>query len=210
MIPGLHVVTDDEVLRRGNFLSAAETVLQEGGEDVALHLRGPGTGGRVLFSLGAALMDLAGSTGSRILANDRVDLALALGLPGAHLGQRSIPPESARSILGPGSLVGLSVHGPGEARSRYDEVLDYLFVGAVFATTSHPGQAPVGTEMLQEIRGVTTLPLVGIGGIRPSRVSEVLAAGAVGVAVLGGVWNAEDPGAATRHYLDELEKGKGA
>jgi thiamine-phosphate diphosphorylase len=204
VIPTLHVVTDDEILRREDFLAKAILVLAAGGADLALHLRGPETAGRVLQRLAEPLRDRARTVGSRLLANDRVDLAFGLRLSGAHLGQRSLPPVDARSILGPGRLLGLSVHGPEEVDRGAEGALDFLFVGTIFTSSSHPGRHPGGPERIREIRGLTDLPLLAIGGIDLRRVSEVLEAGAHGVAVLGGVWNARDPEDAVRGYLSEL------
>jgi len=213
VIPKLHIVTDDEILSREGFISRAARVLESGGGDVALHLRGPRTTGRVLYSLARALKDTAHASGSTFLANDRVDLALALDLSGVHLGQRSLPPDMARGILGPHRLLGLSVHGAGEAREGLDGAVDFLLAGTIFPSASHPEEvpegAPGGVARIREIQGVTHLPLLAIGGITPGKVGEVLAAGAHGVAVRGGIWDAEDPILATRVYLNELGKGAG-
>jgi len=141
-----------------------------------------------------------------VLANDRVDLALAIDLPGAHLGQRSLPPVVARRILGEGRLLGLSVHGAEEAREGRGDVLDFLILGTIFSTPSHPGEKPGGVGRIREVQVVTTLPLIAIGGITPEGVGEVMAAGAHGVAVRGGVWDAADPMDATGGYLLELEE----
>ena len=211
MIPSLHLITDDEILARDDFPGQARRMLEEGGQDVALHLRGPGTCGRVLFDLAVALLDQSARSGSLLLINDRIDIALALGLPGVHLGQRSLPPRVARTLLGPQSLLGLSVHGAEEARTgaaaspgHADPGLDFLVVGSIFPTSSHPGRNPGGLAVLREVRAVSALPLLAIGGLTPERVEEVMAVGAHGVAVRGGAWDGEDPKAAIRVYLEEV------
>jgi thiamine-phosphate pyrophosphorylase len=213
VIPTLHIVTDDEILRREDFIFRAARVLEAGGEDVALHLRGPRTTGRILYSLARALQGIAQASGSTFLANDRVDLALALALSGAHLGQRSLPPEVARDVLGPHRLLGLSVHGAEEAREGLNGAVDFLLAGTMFPSASHPegfpGGTPGGVARIRAIQEVTHIPLLAIGGITPEKVGEVLAAGAHGVAVRGGIWDAVDPTAATRGYLYELGKGTG-
>jgi len=217
VIPTLHIVTDDEILRREDFIFRAARVLEAGGEDVALHLRGPRTTGRILYSLARALQGIAQASGSTFLAHDRVDLDLDLALSGAHLGQRSLPPEVARDVLGPHRLLGLSVHGAEEAGEGLNGAVDFLLAGTIFPSASHPGGvpgggpggAPGGVARIREIQGVTHLPLLAIGGITPKKVGEVLAAGAHGVAVRGGIWDAGDPTAATRVYLYELGKETG-
>ncbi|MFH1765416.1 MAG: thiamine phosphate synthase [Gemmatimonadota bacterium] len=221
MIPTLHVITDDEILTREGFVFKAMGVLEAGGEGVVFHLRGPRTSGKVLHSLARVLKGPAEAHGCRLLANDRVDLALALDLSGAHLGQRSLPPGVARRILGPHRLLGLSVHGLTEAGEGLTGIVDFLLAGTIYPSFSHPegipegvpgggaGGVPGGVARIREIRGISTVPLVAIGGMTPDRVAEVLAAGAHGVAVRGGIWDAGDPTAATRVYLEELEKGSG-
>jgi thiamine-phosphate pyrophosphorylase len=206
VIPKLHVVTDDQILSRRDVLGTARSILEAGRQSVALHLRGPGTPGRELFRLAAALQPDAEASGGLLLVNDRVDLALALDLQGAHLGQRSLPPESARGLLGEGRTLGLSVHGLEDVGHLHEGTLDFLIVGTLFATASHPGRTPAGTERIRELTHATKLPLVGIGGITPGRVGKVLSAGAFGVAVRGGIWDAEDPTTATRGYLKVLER----
>jgi thiamine-phosphate pyrophosphorylase len=209
VIPKLHIVTDDEILRREDFLSRAARVLESGGGEIALHLRGPRTTGRALYSLARALKDTALASGSTFLANDRVDLALALDLSGAHLGQRSLPPEMARDVLGPHRLLGLSVHGAEEAREGLGGAVDFLLAGTIFPSASHPEGVPGGVARIREIQRITPVPLLAIGGITPEKVGEILAVGAHGVAVRGGIWDAEDPILATRVYLNELGKGAG-
>ena len=205
MIPRLHLVTDDEVLHREGFLSQAAEVLEVGGGEVALHLRGPRTEGRVLFSLALALLEPARRFGGVLLANDRVDLALALDLRGAHLGQRSIPVEVARDLLGADRWLGLSVHNKPEAKEGEEGGADYLLVGTIYPTPSHTHTEPGGIARILEIRHVSSLPLLAIGGVTPGRIEEILSAGAHGVAVRGGVWDHEDPGAAVEGYLTTMK-----
>lgn len=207
MIPPLHIITDDEVLARRAFLSLARDLMDVGGGAVALHVRGPGTTGRALHSLCEALKGPAKASGSPLLVNDRIDVALALDLPGAHLGQRSLPPQEARRLLGPARLLGRSVHGVEEAREGSMGAVDFFLVGTIFPSASHPGGPTGGPERIRELEAPDHPPLLAIGGITPERVGKVLGAGARGVAVLGGIWNAPDPSAAVRVYLEALREG---
>jgi thiamine-phosphate pyrophosphorylase len=204
VIPRLHLVSDDGILAREDFLSRAHAVLAAGGGAIALHLRGPATSGLMLYRLGAALAPRCGEGGSLLLVNDRVDVAVALGAPGVHLGQRSIPAAVARALLGRDAVLGLSVHGVGEADEESVRAVDFLVAGTIYTAGSHPGREGAGPGRVREIRGVCALPVLAIGGITPARVREVLEAGAHGVAVRGGVWEVGDPGEAVRVYLEEL------
>ena len=208
-LPRLHAVTDDDVLARPDFTIRARAVLAAGGGRVALHLRGRGASGARLFELAAQLRPTALAAGALLFANDRVDLALAAELDGVHLGRASLPPGVARGMLPPGSWVGVSVHDGAGARAAAPDA-DYLVVGTVFATLSHPGRMGAGPELLSRVQAATSIPLLAIGGITPERVAEVVAAGAGGVAVVSGIWGAADPGAAVLGYLRNLPEGAAA
>ncbi len=204
-VPPLHVVTDDGVLARRDFAARAGEVLATGAGEVALHLRGPRTSGRRLYELASALVPLAHETGALLLVNDRVDVALAAGVGGAHLGARSLSPADARGLLGGVGRVGASVHSRAEAEAAVSGGADFLVVGTLYATGSHPGRCGAGVGLLLDMAGLG-VPLVGIGGITIGRVAEVREAGAHGVAVLRGVWDAERPWDAVREYLREWKE----
>ncbi len=208
-LPPLHAVTDDEVLGRPDFTELARSVLAAGGERLALHLRGPGASAARLHELSTALRVAAREVGALLFVNDRVDLARLAGLDGVHLGRRSLPPEVARQLLPQGRWVGVSVHGDVAARAAARSA-DYLVVGTVFATRSHPGRAGAGPELVTLVRTVTSLPVFAIGGVTEGRVAELLAAGAQGVAVSSGIWGAPDPRAAVLDYLFHLPPGAAA
>lgn len=207
-LPRLHVVTDDALLRRSDLPGLARRVLRAGGPRVALHLRGPRTSAARLYDLARTLLPTAEETGARLFVNDRVDLALVLPLGGVHLGERSLPVGVARALLGP-VWIGRSVHGGPAAREATEEGADYLVVGTVFATPSHPEREPAGPERVRDVRALTGLPLLAIGGVTPERVAAVVDAGAWGVAVLSGVWEAPEPEGAVEGYLEALASAGG-
>jgi thiamine-phosphate diphosphorylase len=203
VLPRLHVVTDDEVLARDDFTARARDVFAAGDWRVALHLRGPGTPGARLYQLAAELVWASRDAGSLLLVNDRIDVALAAEADGVHLRERSLPPAEARRLLPAGRLVGASVHHEDDARARAPDV-DYLVAGTVFASPSHPGRKGSGPALLVRVGAVVGVPVLAIGGITPERVAEVRAAGAYGVAVLSGVWGADEPAWAVAGYLERL------
>lgn len=210
LLPKLHVVTDDATLGRPDFLSVAARVLSAGGRGVALHIRGPSSSCAHVTALAKELQGWAVETGSVVFVNDRVDVALALDLAGVHLGQRSLAPPVARKLLGPGPLIGRSVHDAREGEDGENAAADFLVVGSVYRTSSHPGQRGRGVALLETVRAVTSLPVLAIGGITTSRVRTVLVPGVHGVMVLSGVWGHEDPGHAATEYLAELDSAAGS
>ena len=203
MIPRLHVVTDDGVLAREDFQARALEILQAGGP-IAFHLRGPRAPGRRLVELAGALRDPAAASGAKLLVNDRVDVALCLGLDGAHLGRRSLPPAEARGLLGPDRLVGASVHSVEEAVEAARGGVDFLFVGVLWATPSHPNETPAGPQLIRDVGAAVSVPLLGIGGVTPERVPPILEAGGHGAAVISGIWNVPSSGDAVQAYLQVL------
>ena len=203
-IPRLHVVTDDAVLRRPDFHGAALEVLEEGGASIVFHVRGPGCAGAEVYTIARALAPTAEAFGARLLVNDRVDVALAVGLPGVHLGQRSVPPQVAREILGAQAVVGVSTHSDSELAEAGQGGADYVFAGAIYQTESHPGRPARGLYALEAV-APDGPPRLAIGGIDAHRVADVMAAGAHGVAVIGGVWGAPHPRDAVIRYLHALD-----
>jgi thiamine-phosphate diphosphorylase len=202
-VPPLHVVTDDEVAARPGFVELATRIVGAGGDLLALHIRLPASTGRVVYDLARALRPACRTSGAALIVNDRVDVAAAVDAEGAHLGRRSLDPVDARAILGPGRLVGSSVTTRAEGDYAAQGRSDYLFVGSIYPTASHPGRQEVGVGRIAEMAGFD-LPLVAIGGITVDRVALVRSAGAAGVAVIRGVWDADDPAEAVRQYLDAL------
>lgn len=123
---------------------------------------------------------------AKIVINDRVDIAIAAGADGVHLGQDDIPVEAARALLGEAAIIGYSTHNLKQAKAAAKFQIDYLAIGPVFATRTKSNPDPVvGVEGIREIRGVTGhLPLVAIGGITPLNVLQTLSSGANSVAVV--------------------------
>lgn len=203
------MVTDDRILSRPGFSHTAHDLLVRGGSAVALHLRGPETDAAELFARGRELREAARESGALLAANDRVDLALVLGLDAVQLGARSLPPAVVRDLVDPACLVGVSVHGAGAARRAEEGGADYLVVGTIFSTGSHPGRPGAGPARVAAVAARVTLPLLAIGGVTPERVAPVLEAGAYGAAVLSGVWDACDPAEALDRYLEALPRERG-
>ena len=201
-LPRLHIVTDDARLDLPDFGPRAAALLDAGGADVALHVRGRAHGPRALLDLAEPLAVRALQTGARLLINDRVDVALALRV-GAHLGGQGIPIAEARRLLDH-ALLGFSAHTLAEARRAEAEGADYAFLGTIFPSASHPGRRPAGLPLLERTAPGARIPVLAIGGVTPERAREVRAGGAYGVAVIRGIWEADDATVALRAYLAAL------
>ncbi|HEX6135064.1 MAG TPA: thiamine phosphate synthase [Longimicrobiales bacterium] len=199
-MPRLHLITDDDVLAAADFLETAGRVLQCCGRGAALHLRGHRTSGARLHALGEQLEAATLRAGAWLIVNDRIDVARAVRANGVQLGERSLPVADARALLGAGARIGCSVHGAAEALQAETDGADFVVLGTIYRSASHPDGAVAGVQLVRRTAGRTTLPVIAIGGITPARAAEVAAAGAAGIAVLGGVWRAPDAVAAATAY----------
>jgi thiamine-phosphate diphosphorylase len=167
-------------------LSHAEQVarLIEGGATL-IQLREKRLSPREFFKDATEALDIARSHGVQIIINDRVDIALALGADGVHLGQNDLPPEAARNLLGNVAVIGYSVHSATQAQAAVGMPIDYLGIGPVFPTLTKENPDPVvGVTELREIREIAKIPLVAIGGITPDNASKVLEAEVDAVAMI--------------------------
>jgi len=199
LLPRLHAVTDERVARRGDLAELARELAAAAGAELACHARGRALSGLEHFALAVTL---AGSPPAQLFVNDRLDIALACGAAGVQLGEGSLAPADARR-LNPRWWIGVSVHDGGEAEAARMAGADYLLVGPVFRTATHPAREPLARETLRRVVALG-VPVVAIGGVGPGRVAELRAAGVHGVAAIGALWGAPDPADAARRMLEEL------
>jgi len=133
-----------------------------------------------------------------LIINERVDVAAAVSADGVQLGEEALPIFEARNILGPDTLIGRSVHSLAGALRTKEQDADFLLVGTMFASRSHPGEKPVGPELVRQIKTQCSVPLIGIGGIEAGNTRHVINAGANGVAVISSILASRDPKEAAR------------
>ena len=197
----LYLVADSTLCGPRGLL-ATVTAAVAGGVTL-VQLREPGATTRELCRLGTALQEVLAAAGVPLVVNDRVDVALAVGAAGVHLGQSDLDVRTARRLVGDDLVIGLSVSTAAEvaeAGRLPAGTVDHLGIGPVFATATKPAAAaPLGLRGTAELRAATTLPCVAIGGIGPANLAAVRATGVDGVAVVSAICAADDPAsAATR------------
>jgi thiamine-phosphate pyrophosphorylase len=155
-------------------------------------------------ALARSLMPIARRYGARLTLHGDAALARAAGLDGVHLSAHG-DAAAARAMLGPHTLVGISIHGAVEAAALDPAVVDYAVAGPAFPTASKPGYGPaLGPDGLAAICRASKVPVVAIGGVDADNVAAVVAAGAAGVAVMGTVMRADDPRGAIEDLLAAL------
>ena len=205
-LPRLHVIAGDEVLGAPDFRERLAGLVGVGGSRLAVHLRARGMSAARLFEVARGAVEVGRRGGAPVLVNDRLDVALAAGAGGVHLREDSMGPGEVRGVVGEGGrfLVGRSIHEPRQAAGLVDSGVDYLVLGSVYETASHPGGRPIGAGAVAEAVATATVPVLAIGGVGPGDVPGLLALGAHGVVVKSGVWVADDPAPAVTRYLDML------
>lgn len=185
---GVHLVSDRHLCPR---LMEAVAAAIEGGV-VAVHLREPDLPAGELWELARQLRALT-QRRALLVINDRIDVALAVGADAVQLGARSLPVAVARRLVGRRLLLGRSVHSLPEAVQAQQDGADYLLLGTIYATRSHPDATPAGPELVRQARAAVSLPIIAIGGIAATNAPAVMQAGADGVAVISAILGAPDP-----------------
>ena len=199
----LHLITDRRRCT-GDLLEAVRRALAGGVDWV--QVREKSAPALETYSLALRVRDACREVGAGLIVNDRIDIALAIEADGVHLGKKSLPPAAVRPLLAPGQFLGVSVHSLEEAVRAVRAGADYLTFGNVFATDSHPGAPAKGVVALRAIVDMLEVPVLAIGGVTPENVTEVLATGCAGVAVIGAILAAADPAAAAARLRDALHR----
>lgn len=172
------ITADEYSLGRGN----AETVkLMIGAGIKVIQYREKDKTARMMYEECLAIRELTHSSGVTFIVNDHVDLAIAAGADGVHIGQDDLPPEKVRRMVGDEMIIGLSTHSPAQAQAAMEiaGIIDYIGVGPIFATmTKKDVCEPVGLEYLDYVVNNVSLPFVAIGGIKEHNIGLVRAAGA--------------------------------
>jgi thiamine-phosphate pyrophosphorylase len=165
-------------------------------------VRAKGLADADLLALTGVVIGAVRPHGASVVVNDRVDVALAAGADGVHLGRHDLPVAAVRRIA-PGLVVGATCRDRAQAEAAARDGADYAGFGPVFATTSKTGlPEPLGLDAVAAAAGA--LPLVAIGGIGPDTARAARDAGAHGVAVIGAIWRHPDPVAAAKELLDAV------
>ena len=190
------VLTDAQLLKGRDPVDACRRAVRGGATAVQVRLKQAPPG--EILALARALV---GALAVPVLVNDRVDLALVAGAAGAHLGHDDVPLAALRPRVPPGFLLGISVGSSAEAARVRSWPADYWSVGPCFATAHKPDAGPpLGTEGFAALARLAPrgTPVIAIGGITTANAGAVVRAGAVGVAVVGAIWETSDPEAAAR------------
>jgi thiamine-phosphate diphosphorylase len=197
-LPRLHAVTDGAVIAADGFPVRAAAIAAAG-PAVALHARDRAAGGAVLARVAQRLLALARPPEAAVVVNGRPDVAGAVAAHGVQLGSGDLRPDEARASF-PYGWIGCSVHSVAEAEEAVRDGADYLLVGNVYETSSHPGRPGKGLGLVRDAASLG-LPVIAIGGMDAVRAAAAREAGAYGVAAIAALWWAADPAAAALALL---------
>lgn len=206
----LHVITDAVLQSRFSHVDLARLAAAGGADTIQLREKRQVTTQALVETAGAMRRALEG-TGVQLVVDDRVDVALAAGVPAVHLGRDDLDVATARAILGAGALIGGTANSLAEALRVAATDIDYLGVGPVFGTRSKANPAPpLGLDGLRSIVDAVRKPVIAIGSITVDRARSVLDVGAHGVAVLSAVVCASDPAEAAHALRGVIDAWQGA
>ncbi len=196
----IYLVTDENCLHGRSLFKAVEEALQGG--VTLLQYRGKAKDGAEMYRQAAALKALTDKYHVPLIINDRIDIALAVGASGVHLGQEDLPCRAARNVCGNDFIIGVSAHNEQEAEQAVADGADYLGSGAVFGSITKTGVNTLGVSNLARICQSVNIPVVGIGGVTADNYELVLSAGAAGAAVVSSILGAADIGKTVRRFKE--------
>lgn len=203
----LIVVTDPECGNGRSIIDVVRAAVRGGAP--AIQLRDKHGDARDTLELARRLLEETRAGGALLFVNDRVDIALAAGADGAHVGDDDLPVDAVRAIAPDGFLIGRSVDDVAGARAARDAGADYLGVGPVFDTPSKLDAGPVtGVDGVRQVCRSVEIPVVAIGGVGADNAKEIAEAGAAGIAVIRAVMQASDPTAAATALVRAVREGR--
>ena len=195
----LYLCTDRRLMTSPTIEASAESALRGG--TTVIQLREKDCSSREFYELGLRVKKITERYNAPLIINDRVDIALAVGAAGVHVGQGDLPCKVVREIVGPDMIVGVSAATLEEAVRAEEDGADYLGVGAMYATATKTDTRPVSMEELLKIRAAVKIPIVVIGGINKQTLGNFKGTGVDGLAVVSAIVAQPDPEAAARELL---------
>ena len=200
-LTGIYVIVDPKATRGREPEVVARAALEAGARVV--QLRDKQNNKKQVLERARRLMGLCQEHDALFFVNDDADVALTAEVHGLHVGQSDLPTEEARKVLSPTQLIGRSNGSLDQALESQSQEVDYVAVGAIYATTTmgKTGKNALGPQIVERIKNAVPQPVVAIGGINAGNLAEVVRAGADCVCVVSAVTYADDPGAATRQLV---------
>lgn len=192
----LYFITDSTTVPSDCFLPVVEAACKGGATIVQLREKDKST--REYMDLAVATHEITARYGIPLIIDDRVDVALAVGAEGVHVGQSDMPVGIARKIMGPDKIIGATTKTIPQALEAYEQGADYLGCGAIYPTTTHVKTVITPVETLKEIVKAVPVPVNAIGGLNKDNIFVLKGSGIAGICVVSAIMKAADPELATR------------
>ncbi len=194
-------ITNRKICRQALLHVARELLL---GGVTAIMLREKDLSSKALYDIALPLKELCHKHDGLFLVNRSIEVALAVGADGVHLGGDALPLTLARGFMRDGMIIGVSAHGPGDIKAAYRDGADYVTVSPVFPPTSKESNLnPLGLRGLAELIETSPLPVIALGGITPEKAQACMQQGAAGVAAIGALFGSENPREAACGFRSE-------
>jgi len=210
----LNAIVDGSLRDVGDLAALARKAADAGATIIQYRDKDAST--RLMADTASEMRDALAGTGVPLVVNDRIDVALAAGIDGVHLGRDDMEPDTARRLLGPAAIIGVTVKNAQDAANAIAAPVDYACIGGVYETLSKKNpDAPVGIEGFSVLRAAIRnarpdMPVGAIAGIDFERAGEVVRAGASGVAIISAIFRAADIAAATHALRVAVDEASGA
>ena len=200
-----YLVLDPDLCSNLGMVETARAAVAGGATIVQLRDKHAGTS--AMIETGRALRRAFAGTGALLIVNDDVEAAIAIGADGLHIGQDDMDALTARALIGPDMILGLSVETETLAAAIDPALVDYAGIGPVFATPTKPDhKQPIGFDGLARLIKTCRVPAVAIGGLKAAHVRDVFSAGAHGLAVVSAICGTPDPQAAAIDIAEAIKK----
>lgn len=196
---GIYLITDQYIVKGLSHVQIAEKALLGGVRFI--QYREKQLSKRESYKVALQLREITRKYNAVLIINDDIDIALAVDADGIHLGQEDFPVQAARKILGDDKIIGLSTHSLKHAEEAQGSGADYIAIGPIFRSTTKDVREPLGVDIIKEIRKISRLPVITIGGINEDNIADVMKAGADGAAVISAIITKEDITGAVKEFI---------
>lgn len=199
---GLYFITDSTLTRK-TVIEDARAAIKAGVKIIQYREKNAST--RQVIEEASEIKKLCKKNHILFLINDRIDVALAVGADGVHLGEEDMPYKTARKLLGNGKIIGLSAHSAKDALKNEKLGADYTSIGPIYPTTTKKnGHKPIGLNPIKQLKNKLNIPFVAIGGINESNIDEVRKSGAKNIAIISAIIIKTDVEKAARHFIEKI------
>lgn len=196
---GLYLITDQYIVKGLSHIQIAEKALLGGVKFI--QYREKQLSKRESYKIALQLKEITKKFNATLIINDDIDIAMAVDADGVHLGQEDFPVQAARKILGDDKIIGLSTHSFKDAEEAQGSGADYIAIGPIFRSTTKDVREPLGADIIKEIRKISRLPVIAIGGINENNIEDIMKTGADGTAVISAIIAKEDITGAVKEFI---------